>query len=227
MFIFRFLFRLTYLCLGFLFTFIVIYLLFAFTLPLIEVNKDFKETENGIAIFVQSNGVHTDILLPANNSFKNWKKDFLPQDFEKVDTGFSYLGFGWGDKGFYLETPTWSDLKVTTAVKAAFFLSSTAMHVTYHKDVPAENDKCKRVIISPEQYQKLITYIQSSFQQKDEKYILIHHPGYSETDNFYEANGTYSFLKTCNCWTGSALKESDIKTCFWSPFDSGILTSME
>ncbi len=227
MFIIRLLFRLILYVLSFLVTFIVVYLILAFTLPYIGVNKDFKETENGISIFIKSNGVHTDVIVPANSEFKNWKKDFPARDFAKVDTSFAYLAFGWGDKGFYLETPTWDDLKFSTAFKAAFFLSSTAMHVTYYPKAPDEDDLCKKIVISEEQYHKLISYIQSSFQQNDKNFILINHPGYGKTDKFYEAEGTYSFIKTCNCWTGSALKESGIRTCFWSPFHSGILSSVK
>jgi hypothetical protein len=55
----------------------------------------------------------------------------------------NYLAFGWGDKGFYLNTPEWADLKVSTALNAAFGLSSSAIHSTFYKKL-RENETCKK-----------------------------------------------------------------------------------
>ncbi|MBL4888255.1 MAG: DUF2459 domain-containing protein, partial [Flavobacteriaceae bacterium] len=42
-------------------------------------------------------------------------------------------------------------------------------------------------------------------------------------DDFYKANGSFSCLKTCNSWANSAFKESGLKSCFWTPFDFGLI----
>ena len=112
--------------------------------------------------------------MPTKHPLKDWRNHFIPSTFEKVDSTFEYVSVGWGDKGFYLETPTWDDLKFSTAFKAAFFMSSTAMHVTYKKQTPVECATCKKLILTEEQYKKLIIYIYSSFQKKNESLILIH-----------------------------------------------------
>ncbi len=203
------------------------YLLCAWLLPKIKVNREFRSAESGIEVFVKSNGVHTDIVVPAKHKQKNWTRDFIPESFEEVDSTFQYISIGWGDKGFYLNTPTWADLKFSTAFKAAFFMSSTAMHITYLKRQPRECDKCKKLVLSEEQYGRLINFISSSFALNEKGIQRIEHPGYNEYDNFYEAKGTYSFIKTCNVWTCDALKASGVKVGCWTPLESGLLESVE
>ena len=210
----------------FLIAFILLYLLLAWLLPKIKVNTNYKPAEKGIEVFVASNGIHTDFVVPTKHDLKDWRKDFNPNEFESVDTTFEYVSLGWGDKGFFLNTPTWSDLKFSTAFKAAFFMSSTAMHVTYKKRKPLETKSCKKLILTEEQYNKLIDYISSSFKKEKESIELIHHPGYNEFDNFYEAAGTYSFIKTCNVWTGNGLQHIGIKVGYWTPLESGVMESV-
>jgi uncharacterized protein (TIGR02117 family) len=206
--------------------FVLVWLLSAWLLPKFHSNNSFKESPGGVTILVKSNGVHTDILVPVKNGIKDWRKVLSPETYEEADSTFQYLAFGWGDKGFYLYTPTWADLKFSTAFKAAFFMGTTAMHVTYYKRMPEESERCRKLSVSEEQYKTLVAYIHSSFQLKNNSYIRIDHPGYGSDDNFYEANGTYSFLKTCNCWTGSALKDAGVRVGVWTPSAGGVLNSL-
>lgn len=191
-------------------------------------NNDFAEEPGGIKIFVHSNGVHCDVILPAKNNFINWFEKLPAGDCESVDTTFGYVAFGWGDKGFYLETPQWSDLKLSTAFKAAFFMSSTAMHVNWCRNEPSVNTQCKMISISPEQYQRLVNFIRDGFRTNEfGKAEVIAHPGYTPYDKFYEANGTYSLCRTCNVWTGQALGTAGIKVGCWTPFDWNLMNSIK
>lgn len=207
---------------------IALYIITALILSHIPVNSNFKETPGGIEIFVRSNGVHTNFVLPAKTGIIDWTP-YLPYDhFEEVDSSFKFISFGWGSKDFYIKTPTWADLTFATAFKALFFLSSGAMHIDYDKNKPEENDLCKRLIISEMEYQQLINYIKRSFETDGSgKFIPINHPGYSQHDCFYEANGTFSFLKTCNVWVGKGLKTAGIITSLWTPFDFSVLNSID
>lgn len=206
---------------------ILIYIAFAFLLPYIKVNSHPVKEKKEFEIFVLSNGVHTDLVFPVKSSFINWNGHFPYSDFKAVDSTFNFIAMGWGDKGFYLDTPTWADLKFSTAFNAAFGLGSTAMHVTYRRYKPKEGELCKSIFISEEQYQKLFEYIASSFQLEDgDTPIRINHDGYNSSDCFYEATGCYSMFKTCNVWTGNALKKANIQVGIWTPFDKGVLNSV-
>jgi uncharacterized protein (TIGR02117 family) len=208
--------------LNLLFIFIAIYLFCSIVFTIIPVNTDFKEDENGIEIFVSSNGVHTDVIVPVKTSEKDWTEKIKPEDFKP--SALKYVAFGWGDKGFYLNTPTWADLKFSTAVNALFLGGSTAMHVSYENKAPVLDQYCRSIKISSEQYRKLVSYIEASFMTaEDGNYKLIKGHHYSnENDNFYDAIGSYYFFRTCNNWTNASLKAAGVKAALWAPFDESV-----
>jgi uncharacterized protein (TIGR02117 family) len=207
--------------------FLALYLSAAYTLPHITVNDDFVNKKEGVKIFIVSNGVHTDIVVPSKTKLKNWADIFPPEIFGINDSLHNYTAFGWGDKGFYLNTPTWDDLTFATAFKATFGLSGTAVHVKYLKQPVPKKGKCSELIIDEKSYVKLISYIENSFLRKENFVQRIDHPGYSDNDLFYEATGTYSAFKTCNVWTDYGLQETGVKVACWSPFSEGLMSSLE
>lgn len=201
---------------------IALYLLAALGLSAIAVAKE-SNTAAEVPIYILTNGVHTDLVLPVRHAAYDWSR-FTPVEHTRSrDTTASYVAFGWGDKGFYLHTPTWADLTFSTAFKAAFNLSSAAMHVTYYHPLQ-EDSTCKRIFISNEQYQRLVTYIQSAFTLDSTGHtILIPTDAvYGRTDAFYEAKGSYNLFFTCNTWANNGLKACGQTAAWWTPFDSGI-----
>ena len=177
--------------------------------------------------YVVSNGVHTDICIPVSSS---------PEIRALIDvTGFDappkevvYLGIGWGDKGFYLDTPTWADLKVSTALNAMLINSPTAMHVTLVSSEPEESDLVKQINVCEENFGKLKKYILNSFQLSETGAgIEIPNSGYYENDLFYEAKGNYHIFKTCNSWTNSGLKIAGIRTSLRAFNEQGIMRHLD
>ena len=181
-----------------------------------------------VSIYIMTNGVHTDIVVPTRTEQKDWSKEVKFSNIQSNDTTYQYLALGWGDKGFYLETPTWAELKPSIAFKAATGLSSTAIHATYYKEMTI-NSTCKKIEISKNQYARLINYINQSIQSdQDGHWINIKtNANYSQTDAFYEAKGSYSLFHTCNTWANNGLKECGQKHCYWTPFDTGIFLNYE
>jgi uncharacterized protein (TIGR02117 family) len=113
-------------------------------------------------------------------------------------------------------------LKISTALKAAFGLSTTAIHATYYNAI-TESKSCKKISISKQQYSRLVAYIHASFVIKNKQYCVIpNNANYGNTDAFYDANGRYSLATTCNTWTNSALKYCGQTCCKWTIFDKGI-----
>jgi uncharacterized protein (TIGR02117 family) len=206
---------------GFI-AFILLYLLASFCLSRITVDKE-KSTMADVDIYIKTNGVHTDLVVPVKNDQMDWSKEIKFSNTALKDTAMAYLGLGWGDKGFYLETPQWKDLKFKTAFNAAFALGNTAMHATFYGNL-AESETCKKISISKEQYSRLISYIKESFQTDANNHFkfIATKANYSDADAFYEANGNYSLFHTCNTWANSGLKACGQKCCLWTPFDTGI-----
>ena len=203
--------------------FIILYITSAYCLSRISVGGE-KPSSTDVIIHIKTNGVHTDLVVPIKNEQIDWRTEIKFANTHLTDTSkMKYLAMGWGDKGFYLETPTWSQLKFSVAFKAAFALSTTAIHATYYEYLPV-NDSCKSIIISNKQYTRLIQYITNSFQHDSLGHVIpiITNANYGNADAFYEAKGSYSMLHTCNTWANNGLKYCGQKACLWTPFDKGI-----
>jgi uncharacterized protein (TIGR02117 family) len=201
---------------------ILMYLVCAWAMARIHLTGE-KSGDNDLSVYLMTNGVHTDIVVPAKNHIMDWTKEIKYSDTRSRDSTHQYLAMGWGDKGFYLETPTWADLKASVAFKAATGLSTTAIHATYHNRIRV-GDSCRKINISESQYRKLVHYITSSFQQDANGHFINikTNANYGETDAFYEAHGSYSMFHTCNTWVNTGLKHTGLKHCLWTPFDTGL-----
>ena len=189
--------------------FVVLYLIFS-RIPVAAVKTT---TKKNVEIFILSNGVHI-----------NWSNYVLYDNIKVKDSVFQYLAFGWGDKGFYLKTPSWGELKFSTAFKAVFGLSTSAIHTTFYTKMKENTSNCKKIFLSTKQYKKLIRYIKQSFKFSKRK-RLIHIPTtavYGNHDAFYDEYGNYNLFKTCNIWTNTSLKICEQKACLWIPFQGGI-----
>ena len=226
--IFKKIIRWTLKSLGVFILLIVLYFISAFGLSSISVNSDFKQCEkDAVEIHLLTNGVHTDIVLPFQNQYMDWSKFVNSADTKSGDSSALNVAFGWGDKGFYLQTKTWDDLKFSTAFNALFYLSSSAMHVTFYNRL-LETESCRKICITKESYLKMVSYIIESFSPDSlERPRQIIGASYWDNDSFYEAKGTYSLFFTCNTWANKGLKVADLKACLWTPFDSGIFKKYE
>jgi uncharacterized protein (TIGR02117 family) len=185
-------------------------------------DKEAAIDEPKVDIFILSNGVHTDIVVPVKNDTFDWSKQIKFEHTKAKDSTAKYVAMGWGDRGFYLETPTWADLKVSTALKAATGLSSSALHTTFYKTMK-EDAYCKKIQISTTEYQKLVVFINDSFETKSGSTIKIKTDAvYGKNDIFYEAKGSYSLFYTCNSWANQALKAANQKAALHTLTDTGI-----
>ena len=126
---------------------LVTYLLIVTILSFVSVNADLVENQQETSIYILTTGVHIAIVLPIKNEHHDGTTQLKFEHTKSKDTMYQYVALGWGDKGFYLETPTWADLKASTAIKAASVLSTSAMHVTFYKHLK-EKQSCKKIQIS-------------------------------------------------------------------------------
>lgn len=202
---------------------IAIYVVLALALPYIEVPKKPTSGVANIPVYIYTNGVHTDIVLPVKTTQIDWSQKIPYKNIKAPNADYKYVGIGWGDKGFYLDTPTWSQLKVSTAFNAAFWLGESAMHCTYYTTMK-EGEDSKKMMLTLDQYKDLITFVDTKFDKdaNGQNIVVPTDAVYDDNDAFYEAQGSYSFLNTCNTWTNDALKAAGQKAAFWTPTDFGI-----
>ncbi|MEO7080483.1 MAG: TIGR02117 family protein [Flavobacteriales bacterium] len=209
--------------LGAFLAFIALYLAAAFTLSRIPVAAE-QDGGTDITAYILSNGVHTDIVVPVQTKQMDWSKLVPYRNTKAQDSSAAWVGFGWGDKGFYLETPTWGDLTPRVAFNAVSGLGTSAMHATFHHKL-TEGDDCKRITLSAEQYARLVAFIRDgfAFDAEGRTTHIGAHADYGLTDAFYDGVGRYNLFHTCNTWANDALKTGGQKACLWTPFDTGIL----
>lgn len=197
------------------------YVLITLLLALIPVNSQ-KDENPAVTVYILTNGVHTDLVFPYISETFDWSRYLDTNDTPSQIQNPDWVALGWGDKGFYLDTPEWKDLKFKTAFRAVTGLSQSAMHVTYYRQM-SENQNCVAIRISQENYLKMCHYVAKTFQQKENHFRLIEtDQNYGPNDVFYEAKGSYHLFKTCNTWANNVLKAGHQKSALFTLFDFGI-----
>ena len=202
---------------------ILSYIGIALLAVVIPVNRSFKNKINGVTCYLSSDGIHTDFILPTTNEHFDWRKLLNPNDYLDGIPEDSFLGLGWGDRGFYLDIPTWNDLTFKVAARAMLLPTQSLMHVIAHDTVPTDKKKLIELNLSQEEYLRLCGFIAGYFKLTEEG-KLMHLPGkgYAANDNFYVANQKYHALNTCNYWINKGLITAGIRTSIWSPVDWGL-----
>ena len=172
----------------------------------------------GVTIWVESNGVHTGIVVPKVAAGVDWRGLARPDHLADARyAAHDHLSFGWGERAFYLETPTWAEVKLSTVLAAALGSRETLVHVD-HVPRPREAADVRRVVLTPGQYRRLAAYITASIRPGAKR-----HRGYFGYDAFYDGTGTYSALNTCNAWTGAGLRHAGVRVGAWTPFPATVM----
>lgn len=221
-------FRIGLRALGVLVALPMLYFLAAALLGTIPANAGWQEPKEGVRIFVRTNGVHTWIVVPKVTPEMDWRP-LVPGDHLKDPRwgGGDHVAFGYGNRTFYLETPTWGDLTMKNAFLAAFGQGRSLMHAD-HDHNPQPDEHTRPLTISREQYRRLAERIRASFQVDAQgRTMPVLGRGYGGSDMFYEAVGPYSALYTCNAWTGEALRHAGVKTGIWTPLSQSVMWRLD
>lgn len=193
----------------------VLYFVTAYITSLITVERTAKNEAQEKIIYLNTNGIHLDVIIPK----QTLQKDLLSG--LKTSVNNQFYAFGWGDENFYINTPTWNDLTLKNAFTAIFFKSTTLMHVTHYK---LKQSDWVKVNVNDKELREIQHYINQSFEKNHQGgKVILKNKGYSTNDEFYKAKGSYSCLKTCNSWVNSGFKKSGLKCSLWTPFDFGLL----
>ena len=186
-------------------------------------NAEWSEPAAGVTIMIETNGVHTGIVVPVTNAVKDWRVTFPSASQPRPDGSLpTHLGIGWGEREVFLDVAEWSDLKPGTALRVATTGGTAIMRVSpYVWPAPSENYRPLRITL--EQYRRLIIAIERSLKPAPPGQQLTTLRGYSPVDAYYEATGTYTLFDTCNTWVGDALAEAGVKMGAWTPFAGGVM----
>ncbi|MEL7218719.1 MAG: DUF2459 domain-containing protein, partial [Pseudomonadota bacterium] len=170
-------------------------------------NSDWTEADTGVTILVGHNGIHTEIIMPIATETVDWRTHFPLKDIEDPLRDYTHVGVSWGERTFFLETPTWSDLNPITAL-GALTGGDGLLHAAYYvRPAPAEDFRELR--IRTDEYRRLVGEITKDLIPPEDRQT---YGGYSSHDVFYDAIGTYHLGNTCNQWTSDRLAQAGIKT---------------
>lgn len=181
-------------------------------------NAAWRPADSGVVVFVESNGVHVSLVVPKVAAGIDWRPLMSGADLgDPRYAGYDHLAIGWGERTFYLETPTWADVRLRTILAAARGSDATLMHVE-HVPAPHTADDVRAIVLRPEEYRRLARAIGSSFAGK--RAVA---RGYGANDAFYPARGHYSAVRTCNAWAGEMLRRAGVRVGRWTPFPVTVL----
>ena len=170
-----------------------------------------------VEAYVVSNGVHIDLVLPMQAAGVDWGPLFPPGDARAAPPQVDLVAIGWGDREFYLHTPTWSDLTVPRAWRALAGQHPAALHVSWLQRAHLPPRQTWRLPLTAAQYQRLAQHIRQSLPEGQARRIAGAH--YAANDAFYEATGRYHLLRTCNEWAAEGLRAAGVPVPAWAPFD--------
>jgi len=199
---------------------VLLYLAAALVGSLLSVNRLWSEPDDGVTVYLASNGIHADLLMPANAAGLDWRPLLKKSEIASPDPSAKWVAFGAGEQRVYLETPRWRDIKPKT-VWSALTGGDRVMHVEW---VPDPAYATRAIRLRPEEYRRLWAAVRADFALDAEgRPKRIGHSGYGPYDAFYRATGKASALKTCNTWVAGKLRLAGVETSAWSPFVQGLV----
>ena len=186
-------------------------------------NPDWTEPDNGVTIMVETNGIHTSLVLPLVTPTKDWRSDFPASDLPASGRDYTHISVSWGEREVFLNTPRWSDLSPLTALRVVTLGGDALLHVAHYVR-PGPSDTARPLRISEREYAIIVQQIERALPQQGggiggRKVYR----GYTDYDVFYDGSGRYDLTHTCNQWTSNTLAAAGIKTGWWTPFAGGVM----
>lgn len=186
---------------------------------LVPRNPGWRAPADGVTIWVEDNGIHTGVVLPVRAAGVDWRTDFPARDLRDPRyAAYGYIAVGWGERGFYLGTPTWWDVRPWTLLHAALGSEDTLLHVE-HIARPVTGPQVRAVTLRVAEYRRLAAVVRAS--RRDGAAV----PGYGAYDAFYPATGRYDAVRTCNAWTGDTFAAAGVRVGAWTPFPTAVMRS--
>lgn len=184
----------------------------------VPANPQWRAATRGVRIYVETNGVHTDLIVPVSAAGIDWRDLARAEDIaDPRYAAYDHLAFGWGERDFFLKTPHWRDVRPGTVLHAAIGSDRTLMHVE-HLPAPPPGPQVRAIVLRPIEYRRLAAFIRESFAAAPSGGRPASLHGYGDYDAFYSGSGRYDALMTCNAWTGAALRHAGVRVGVWTPF---------
>lgn len=191
-----------------------LYLAAALLGAVVPQNRGWAEADRGITIWIDATPAHTELILPVAAAGHDWRGRIRAEHFPDGLSPSAFLSFSWGERNFFLTTPTWADFRLSAGLRALVAGHATLIHV-YRIDRMPQGSPIR---LAPEAYRRLVAHLEAQFA--DGGMPL---PGYGAADAFFPARGRYTPLHTCNQWTRDALAAAGVRVGRWTPFAQSLM----
>ncbi|HMT41186.1 MAG TPA: DUF2459 domain-containing protein [Sphingorhabdus sp.] len=198
-----------------------LYFLAAFAGSSIPVNSDWREPDQGIPVFVETNGVHVSLIVPMSAAGEDFSDLIRPEHLSDSNIYGTHAMIGWGHGRVYRNARTWGDVKSGDIASAIIGSDETTLHI-YHVIDPRPASHRKRFLVSQQAYKSIIASIRSTFRLTTGGRSKAY-PAYGANNLFYDSKGHYSAYTTCNEWTGAVLRKAGIRMGIWTPMPGGVM----
>jgi uncharacterized protein (TIGR02117 family) len=165
--------------------------------------------------------IHTDILIPLTPETRTRFAFAEAAGVPIMDPDARWLMLGWGSAAFYTSAGTYANITVSAVLTAG-----TGDDAVIRLDLtgplsPMENLRFLR--LSEAQFQALLSQTTAAFASE----TPLSHPGFTGSDAFFPAEGTFHALRTCNVWLGEVLRASGIPFGLWTPANWSVTLSLD
>ncbi|MCY0153542.1 TIGR02117 family protein [Hoeflea alexandrii] len=187
---------------------------------------DSRALGNMRTVLVLSSEIHTDLALPVTREVAADFAFMAADGLDPAQPGVEYLIAGWGGRSFYIETPTWSDLKPGPVLRA-LTLDRSVMHVGLAGYIDQSHPTVRTIELDEASFQRLLQSVLASFiRTPDGVPVLVAGASYGDYDRFYEAEGRFNAIVGCNVWTARMLRQAGLATGWWTPLPVLLTTSL-
>ncbi|MEL6877281.1 MAG: DUF2459 domain-containing protein [Pseudomonadota bacterium] len=186
---------------------------------------------NPVTIMVETNGMHTQLVLPIAHPYKDWRETFPSANEWVSDAAYgaidgpvpaTHVAIGFGEREVFLNTPTLSDLKIGTAARVTVFGGEGLIRVSNLVNPPLYRNR-RKLEISSDQYAALVDAILADLPPLDGQVYREYEYGSYDEDAYYVSSRGYTVGTTCNQWTSDRLADASIRTGWWTPFSGGVM----
>jgi uncharacterized protein (TIGR02117 family) len=178
-----------------------------------------------VAIYVVTNGFHTDIVVPTLSEAKDWRPLLQASPITRQSLDAPWLAFGWGSQAAYTELGTLADLSVGLALKAVAF-DRSVVHVQPVVAILA-GEEARRFTVTQAGYQRLVAHIERSLQPgADGAPVVLPDVTHGTGDAFLRGRDRFWLLRSCNVWVGEALRKAGLPVGLWTPLARSLMWSL-
>ena len=176
-----------------------------------------------VTIMIDTNGIHTQLVMPLAHPIKDWRETF-PNANEWIEgVPATHIAIGFGEREVFMNTPTWRDLRVSTALRVIGLGGEGMLRTTPLVNPPLGRDR-RPLRISREQYAALVAAIEGDLPPLGRQgFRTYERASYGPSDAYYASSQEYDVFTTCNQWTSDRLAQAGIRTGSWTPLSGGVM----